>query len=358
LSIIESSDERRGEAHIVVSRETTQALQAAARGLRITLNSVLQGAWALLISRLSCRSDVAFGAAFSGRPENLNGAEDIVGPFVNNLPIRVQVDRGSSINGFLRGIHARSIELIPHQFMPLMEIQACSEVPWRHRLFESAVVFQNYSVDESARQFGSALRIDDFVAPIHTNYPVMLLAEPGDTLRLTLIYDPRKIEAATIENWGRNLAILLDRIPQSLGSNVSDLHALISAPAIPVAETKLKFRAQSAEYAAPKSETERAISSVWQEMFGLDRVSMEENLFDLGGHSLLIVQMHSRLVGVLKKDFPVVALFEYPTIRLLAAQLGNSENDKVEVGKESRERALRQKQALADLRGRMKRTGR
>ena len=60
-----------------------------------------------------------------------------------------------------------------------MEIQRVSEVPWRHRLFDSLVVFQNYLVDESARRFGGRINIEDFAGPIHTNYPITLLAEPG-----------------------------------------------------------------------------------------------------------------------------------------------------------------------------------
>ena len=185
----------------------------------------------------------------------------------------------------------------------------------------------------------------------------MLLAEPSETLRLTLIYDPQRMEVSTMEQWGRDLAILLEQIPNSLRRKISDLQALLFAPTISAPESKRKFRADSTDYAAPNSEMERRISSVWQEMFGLERVSVEENLFDLGGHSLLIVQLQSRLVKALKQDFPIVALFEYPTIRLLAAQLDSTEKDTLEIGKQARERALRQKQALAGLQGRLRKTG-
>lgn len=99
-----------------------------------------------------------------------------------------------------------------------MEIQRNSEVPWRYRVFDSLIVFQNYVIDDSARRLGEKIQIQDFVGPVHTNYPVLLLAEPGERLRLTLIYDRKSISAATIERWKRDLEILLELAPVFLTS--------------------------------------------------------------------------------------------------------------------------------------------
>ena len=75
-----------------LSAEATIALQATARRLQLTFNTLVQAAWALQFSRQAGIADVVFGAAFSGRPADLHGVESIVGPFVNNLPVRVLVD--------------------------------------------------------------------------------------------------------------------------------------------------------------------------------------------------------------------------------------------------------------------------
>ena len=144
------------EHSVPLSAETTNALQVAARGLHLTLNTLIQGAWAMLLHRQSGSADVMFGAAFAGRPTDLRGAESIVGPFVNNLPVRTTVNQDSTTGEFLRNLHRRLLELNSHQFMPLMEIRRYSEMPLHYRLFESVVVFQNYLVDESARRFGRA----------------------------------------------------------------------------------------------------------------------------------------------------------------------------------------------------------
>ena len=333
-----------------LSTDATDALQITARKLQLTLGALIQGAWAILLSCQSGLSDVVFGTAFSGRPTDLFAAESIVGPFVNNVPVRIRVETGANISEFLRALHAQLLELNEYQFMPLMDIQRCSEIPWRDRLFESVVVFQNYVVDESARRFGGQVEIADFAGPIHSNYPVMLLAEPGASLRLTLIFDRQKVARAAAERWGLDLMLILGRLPAILDSPLEELKTLLSSPSI--VSPRRRFLAGSQNYVPPQTEMEKAIAGVWQKLFGLDRVGIEENFFDLGGHSLLVVQTHSELREILKMEFPIVALFEYPTIRSLARHLGHPALQTVGAGEHWRDRAARHKQALHQMRAR------
>ena len=264
---------------------------------------------------------MVFGAAFAGRPADLGGVASIVGPFVNNLPVRVAVTNDVTAGEFLRQLHSRLLELARFQFTPLMDIQLCSEVPWRYRLFDSLLVFQNYLVDESALRFGGRIEIAEFVGPIHTNYPVMLLAEPGTALALTLIYDRQSVARTTAEHWGSDLAVLLERMPTFIDKRVAELQAFLSPPAAAVARTRRKLRAESQNFVPAQTDMEQMIANVWQKMFGLERISIEENFFDLGGHSLLLVQMHGRLRETLKSDFPIVTLLEHPNVRSLARHL-------------------------------------
>jgi acyl carrier protein len=78
-------------------------------------------------------------------------------------------------------------------------------------------------------------------------------------------------------------------------------------------------------YSAPQTQVERSIAGVWQEMLGLKRVGLDDNFFDLGGHSLLLVQVHDRLERLLKVKMSLVDLFRYPTIESLAEFLGDVE---------------------------------
>jgi amino acid adenylation domain-containing protein/non-ribosomal peptide synthase protein (TIGR01720 family) len=348
---VDTEGERYKEQAIRLSAAATSALQTAARRLQVTLNTLVQGVWSLLLSRQSGETDVVAGAAFSGRPTDLAGAESIVGPFTNNLPVRVDVNENETGSEFFRKLHGRLLELNAFQFTPLMEIQRSSEVPWRYRLFDSLIVFQNYLVDDSARRLGEKVQIEDFVGPIHTNYPVLLLAEPGEQLRLTLIYDRKSIAASTIERWRRDLEILLELAPVFFDKRVGELQALLSPRPAPTAEARpsaAEIRAQN--FVPAQTEMEKNISSVWQKMFGLEQVSVETNFFEFGGHSLLLVQMHSLLREKLNSEFPIVALFEHPTVRALARHLSKPASQAVEKGEQWRERAQRQKRALSQMR--------
>jgi amino acid adenylation domain-containing protein/non-ribosomal peptide synthase protein (TIGR01720 family) len=347
----DAGGERYQEQAIQLSADATSALQSAARRLQVTLNTLVQGVWSLLLSRQSGETDVVAGAAFSGRPTDLAGAESIVGPFTNNLPVRVDVNENETGGEFFRKLHGRLLELNAFQFTPLMEIQRSSEVPWRYRLFDSLIVFQNYLVDDSARRLGEKVQIEDFVGPIHTNYPVLLLAEPGEQLRLTLIYDRKSVAAATIERWRRDLEILLELAPVFFDKRVGELQALLSPRPAPTAEARPSAaEIQAQNFVPAQTEMEKNISSVWQKMFGLEQVSVETNFFEFGGHSLLLVQMHSLLREKLNSEFPIVALFEHPTVRALARHLSHPADQAVEKGEQWRERAQRQKTALSQMR--------
>ncbi|HEX3544495.1 MAG TPA: condensation domain-containing protein, partial [Candidatus Acidoferrum sp.] len=348
---VDNGGERYQEQRIQLSAEATSALQRAARRLQITLNTLVQGVWSLLLSRQSGESDVVAGAAFSGRPTDLAGAESIVGPFTNNLPVRVDVNENKTGADYFRKLHSRLLELNAFQFTPLMEIQRNSEVPWRYRLFDSLIVFQNYQVDDAARRLGEKIQIEDFVGPIHTNYPVLLLAEPGERLRLTLIYDRKNIAAATVERWKRDLEILLELAPVFFDKRVAELQALLSSrPAAVAQERPSAGEMQTQNFVSAQTEMEKNIASVWQKMFGLEQVNVETNFFEFGGHSLLLVQMHSLLREKLNSEFPIVALFEHPTVRALARHLSQPAGHAVEKGEQWRDRAQRQKKALSQMR--------
>jgi amino acid adenylation domain-containing protein/non-ribosomal peptide synthase protein (TIGR01720 family) len=336
-----------GEFQIQLSSESTNRLLSVARERKLTLNSLVQGVWAIVLSQQSGTTDLVFGAAFAGRPTDLPGAESIVGPFANNLPVRAVVDSDATFDSFLQALQTHSLALSQFQFTPLFEIQKLSEVPWQYRLFDSLIVFQNYLVDESAQNLGGGTKIADFAAPIHTNYPVVFLVEPGTQLRMTLIYDGRNVSRHAAEQWGRNLQLLLEQVPVSLDQQVAQLLHLLPPP-FPGRKRVSKLRASSQNFVAPQTELERSIADIWQKLFGIERISIEDNFFDLGGHSLLLLQMLHLLRKALKFELPIVTLLEHPSIRLLASHLTQPT-----AGRQSREqwreRAERQKRVFSKI---------
>jgi amino acid adenylation domain-containing protein len=112
----------------------------------------------------------------------------------------------------------------------------------------------------------------------------------------------------------------------------------------------------AASYVAPRNQVERQISAIWQEVLGLEEVGVQDNFFDLGGHSLLMTEIHSRLKQVFEKEVSMVELFEYPTVSALAkfygremierqaAQQNTESVNKLKEGKNRLRQQLRQRQ--------------
>ena len=131
----------RKELHL--SEETSAGLQSLGRMHRLTLNTLIQGVWALLLSRYSGAEDVIFGATVSGRPASLHGVEQMVGLFINSLPVRVRVCSRSLTLPWLQELQQSLLELREYEYSSLVEIQGWSDIPRGVPLFESLVIVQN-----------------------------------------------------------------------------------------------------------------------------------------------------------------------------------------------------------------------
>src|SRR5262249_19828580 len=139
------------EQLLQLSTALTAALGAFARQHHVTMNTLVQGAWALLLSRYSGEDDVLFGGTVSGRATAFPGVEAIVGLCINALPVRVHVSRESALIPWLQRLQAEQVEREQYTCSPLVEIHGWSDVPRNMPLFESLVVFENYPLDTALR---------------------------------------------------------------------------------------------------------------------------------------------------------------------------------------------------------------
>ena len=150
---------RPSELATSLSQEATGSLQVLARASGITLSTLVQAAWALLLAHYNELSDVVFGAAFSGRPDQLDGVETLIGPCVTNVPVRAKFGLDEPLQDWLTRLQTQQLDLSQQQYTPLDVIQGLSEIPWQSRLFDSLIVFQNYQVDAALRNLGRSARL-------------------------------------------------------------------------------------------------------------------------------------------------------------------------------------------------------
>lgn len=187
------------DAIVLLSAENTKVLTAMAQQLRVTPNTFIQAAWALMLSRYSGREEVVFGVTVSGRPAELPGSENILGVFINTLPLRVAVKATLTVTEFLSGLLQQNIELRQYEYSQLVQIQRWSEIPREQPLFESLLVFENYPVDPELRSNASPLNIVDVATRTHTNYPLNGMVIPGEQLHLQITYHKNRFETAVVE---------------------------------------------------------------------------------------------------------------------------------------------------------------
>ncbi|KST68613.1 non-ribosomal peptide synthetase [Mastigocoleus testarum] len=211
------------EQHLRLSEKTTSALKSLAKQNHLTLSTLLQGIWALLLSRYSGESDVLFGATVSGRPPTLSGVESMVGLFINTLPVRVKVSGDTQILPWLQQLQSQHLEREQYSWYPLVEIQRCSEIPGGRPLFESLVVFENYPIGSSLLEDTAGLEIDEIKSYERTNYPLTLVIIPGEELLVRMLYDCSRFDADAIARMGNHFLTLLEGVVANQTGQLQDL---------------------------------------------------------------------------------------------------------------------------------------
>ncbi|MFF2076049.1 amino acid adenylation domain-containing protein [Kitasatospora sp. NPDC058162] len=214
--------------------DVSRRLYTAAREHRVTVNTVLQGAWSLLLARYAGEPDVVFGATVSGRPADLPGADAMVGMLINTLPVRVEVDGDARIGAWLAGLQQAQAEARQYEHVPLTQIQGWSGVERGTHLFESLVAFENFPADGGSGADGSGgaggdggVRLYGLEGADVTNYPLNLVAYAGEELAFALSYDPALFDPETVERLAGHLGALLTAIAEAPDRTVSAVPMLM-----------------------------------------------------------------------------------------------------------------------------------
>jgi len=219
-----TAPDKRYSEHTRELATSVRETEGFARRQRLTINTLVQGAWALLLGRYGNSKDVVFGVTVSGRPAEIADVERTVGLYINTLPLRVDVADHHNVLEWLRAIQARQSELTDYQYTPLAGVQRWSEVPSGTPLFDSIVAFENYPVEMSAlNDLMQSIRISDVQPLERTNYPLTLQVTVGERLSFRLIADAERFEKTAIERLMDHLMRLLERI---IGNPVAQLSAL------------------------------------------------------------------------------------------------------------------------------------
>src|SRR6185369_11021371 len=218
--------------HLALSEESTLAVKAFARKHQVTLNTMVQAAWALLLSHYSGEDDVLFGTTVAGRPPELTGVERMLGLFINTLPVRVRLSAHDSLVDTLQHLQAEQAEMRQFEYTPPVQMQSWSEVPRGRALFETLLIFENYRVEPDSseqRPQQAKIEIEGTNVIEQTNYPLTLWVVPEDDLWLRCGYDSDRFHPEAVRQMLKHFCNLLVGMTASEEQRVCDVRLLSAA---------------------------------------------------------------------------------------------------------------------------------
>ncbi|MET9393090.1 amino acid adenylation domain-containing protein [Streptomyces sp. NPDC006624] len=322
-----------GTGEVVLPLETGRSggvTQAVAR-LGVTTNTLVQGAWAVLLSALTGRTDVVFGATVSGRPGSLAGVESMVGLFINTVPVRVRCEPGQPVARLLAELHGRQTSLLDHHHRGLTDVHRDAGLG---ALFDTLVVFQSYPADRPGAEAVAAAGFEvtgvDSVGGV--SYPLALFVEPD---RLVVQYHPDRFDRRFAELIADRFRAVLDQMAAEPDRPVGMVDVVLSAPDLlkyvrddgpqptsppPSPDRDVEAAADGRE--AEVSPREAAMCELFAEVLGIERVGVHDRFFDIGVNSLMAGRLVSRMRRTLGLTVSIRTVFEHPTIAQLARQVG------------------------------------
>ncbi|WP_327331611.1 non-ribosomal peptide synthetase [Calothrix rhizosoleniae] len=222
-SQIEADDSDYCQIGLRLSEKVSQKLQDLSVKSHLTVSTIVQAAWALLLSRYSGEDDVLFGVTVSGRPGDLSGVEEMVGLFINTLPLRVRVSPQMSLTAWMEQVQNSIIQLQEYSYTPLVEIQAISEIPAQTPLFDSILVFENNSFDTSELNDICPLELNEGEGFERVNYPLTLTVAASKQLSMNIGYDTDCFDGDTIERMLGHLQTILCSIADNPQQQLNEL---------------------------------------------------------------------------------------------------------------------------------------
>ena len=224
------SEARYAQRRVQLSAAQTQRLEAAARQWRVTLNTVIEGAWGLLLARYSGEPEVIFGHTVAGRPADLDGVEEMIGLFINTLPVRLSVPSTARLGGWLGALQRAQAAARDYEYATLVQIHGWSAVPRGLPLFEAHFVYESYPTERSGQETSGRLRLTGTRATGWATYPLSLIVQPGrGQLRLAVNCDERRFDEEIASRMLTHLERILEQIAAGVDVRLSDVELLAAA---------------------------------------------------------------------------------------------------------------------------------
>lgn len=317
---------RHEEVEAALPAALERQLLESAKRFQISLGALLHASWGLLLAWHGGRDDVVFGTTLGNRPSELPGVEAMAGPLLNTLPFRVHIGPSDTAAAFLGRVHAALVNALRCSHAPLRQVQQALGIAGGQPLFEALLAVENFPIDQALTERSPGFRVAGFRAHMRTNLPLSAVVRtPGLHLRLSYqsVHCTPQCAAQLLDQW----QTLLGTIASARGdSPVGQLTATLEGERSGVRPLHPEAPPSPQAWEPPQTGIEEQLAALWREMLGAEYPGRRDNFFGLGGHSLMAIQLLSKVKERFGVETPIQAMLADPTIAGLAERIAQGQD--------------------------------
>ena len=312
------------EHYLSFSEQDTSSFRQLPHQMGISFNILMQAVWGIVLARLFGKQDVMYGLTVSGRSGPFPGLELMADQFINVLPVRHRIEHSTSFSNWLKSLQGEQLVLNRFESTGINEIQSWIDWPGHIPMFDSLLVFQSLPWEQLQR---GNLILSGLEGGTTSIYPLTVMIKQGSTLTCSFRYNQRLVSKSKVlwmANQMKRCLINLCKHPsQLIGDLVDDLS---EAPYLSVNGTSPSEKATATtSFTPPQYKYEAHLFAIWKEILGKESFGVTDDFFEIGGTSLLAVQMFAKITSLLGVQLPPISLLEHPNIRALASLLADGQ---------------------------------
>jgi len=295
--------------HLNLSIDTSKKAESLAKANQVTLNTLFQGIWALVISKYSNSYDITYGNTVSGRSGSFPNIELMAGMFANVLPVRMVIDNHISIKDWLKNIQLQQIKSRAYEQFTTSEITEWIDTA-SENIFDSLFIFENFPWDDIN---AGDIRVHSSYSGITTTYPLTLTIKTAPAIEIYLFSDSA-IFSNNTNQWILNRFEDIINLLDSDDSMAFDtLLNNIKPVTLETPNTSLENSKSKNIIVNPTNKTELELLKIWENVKTWDYIvpirskGTKNPLFCIHGGGGYVI-FFNPLVNALNKNIPVYAL--------------------------------------------------
>ena len=307
---------------LIFTKTESTELRAYCQKNEIALSTLFQGLWAFLLGQYFQTTDITYGLTVSGRFTAYPEADKISGLFMNILPNRFTLSESIYFSEWLKEIQRNQGQKNTFDSFSFEEIKSAINWPLHSELFHSLFVFGNFLKD---RLTIGTLTIEDFKGGFSSTYPLTIRINPTQAIEVNWRFDSTIVSKEVVQYFKTNLQALGCLLTVDNGKSLRISQLIPAMPAkIKRAEvhalvaSDVSVQLDSKNYIAPRNQEEMDLVKIWETLFGIQKIGTHDNYFELGGNSLLAIQLFAEIERKMKTVLPPATLFQHPTIAQIA----------------------------------------